>query len=651
MTAMHHVDSTDPGQQTHYVVKKKPRRAVTGWAGAEMPLVPGNPFVPLFGGHEPQHNTELRHQLYEKLWKQQHDKIERILGDVNTELYGQLARFVRQAAPGGKVPVAMLKLSTNTANNARILDEFRQQLAEKTVVLTSKYFSNIKMVCRELIRQVLDVSYQQFEGLEAEDTLPGGGAEGTEDVGGAEGSDGTPGVSDSADGADGADGADANGADDAMDVDNGFKTEPKSERATPDLGDHDITKGRLNFDVDILRDWQARAQAPAIVVIIQDTNKVDKDVLNELLLVAHSLGLPFRFVMGVSSSNTARWVNDSITPDNRDLIACYVFEGMDNTGLGYRILEHLFLQQPDFLLDSKLSTILLHRFDNANNSVDALISSIKLCYMVHFYQSPLSVYVDHVEESPMYLDALRKLPSFKKYVETTLDTSVINDDATLVYRFGEAREEFEEYKRVILSVIETLHRLSQPVHPISKFELYHMVVNGRYIISSHVRKLVAAIDSESPAGRELVDTLKLSVRPIDQLLFHEIFTLNGGAVWQHTELVENFTNLSLQLVRPSLRRTLEQALEDSSLYLGDATPMVVRLFKIYKEAPVSINIYDFYTTFRHSLNRREFDVPEGEWDQTTYAWFIHACFVLITMGFLKEKPKGDYLEKALWVGI
>lgn len=574
-------------QQTHYFLQPEDVQS----HGTDQ-LSPCNPLVPLFGGLEPRDMVEARYQLYTHHWTRQRDKGDTMLREVNTELFDLLHQFVDREFDTCKMPMAMLKLSTNTANNARIILRFILGLKSeyKAVSLSSKYFANIKMVMREMMRQVMDELYTQ---LEDEDDL----------------------------------------------------VEAK--------GDKLITQGRLNYDVDILPDWYEVKRPQRVVIVVEDTNKVNKDTLNELIIVCSLLGLPIRWVLGVSLTAMSEWINDNLLTHARSLVQAFVFEGANNSNLGFRILEELFLRDPQFLMDSKLSTILLKRFEYANNSVDLLIAEIKLCYMIHFFQLPLSVYFSHCPMTPEYIDGLRKLPLFKKYVELTGDTTGLKDDTSLIDLFVRAKQEFADYKQEIMDVIDTVTKIAKGVMKVAKFEIYHALVDGRFITSLVARTLVQKIDPNLELAQLLEELFRRQFRAIDLNVFYEIFTLNGGLIWQRTELVENFENLTLRLIRPKLRELLEQALCSAQLYLNCKTqPLLVILFNIYREAPITINIYDFYTTFRALINRLEFDVvDDATWNEMTYAWFLQNCTTLIQMGLLKEKPKGDYLEKGLWRGI
>lgn len=42
---------------------------------------------------------------------------------------------------------------------------------------------------------------------------------------------------------------------------------------------------------------------------------------------------------------------------------------------------------------------------------------------------------------------------------------------------------------------------------------------------------------------------------------------------------------------------------------------------------------------------------DTKWERLVYAWFIQSSAELTTMGFLREKTKGDYVEKLIWKNL
>lgn len=152
--------------------------------------------------------------------------------------------------------------------------------------------------------------------------------------------------------------------------------------------------------------------------------------------------------------------------------------------------------------------------------------------------------------------------------------------------------------------------------------------------------------------------------PLEYMVFNEIFSLNGGIIHAKFDkqplFEENFENLMINLLRPNLRQTIEVSLDNYELYLAnplickehplDGQPLLCAMFSVYKEAPASINLCDFYQAFAASLNKPA-DIDDDEWKVVTYSWFVQNCFELMHMGILQMKRTSEYLEKAIWKGV
>ncbi|KAK6455849.1 origin recognition complex subunit 3 N-terminus-domain-containing protein [Scheffersomyces xylosifermentans] len=685
------------------------------------------PFLALFNGKESDQHVQKRYQIYKEVWQSQLQKIESELNNTNQELFTNLSEFVFRYAPVEKshihqLPVGFVQLSSNSANNLRIMEKFNIHLNEtpeikntKVININSKNCYNIKAALREIIKQfieerssIADITTEEQSGDEEEDLEEEGGE-----------------------------------GDDENDIEeNNANSDGEDDQGEENQGIE--FQGRVNYDFDIVGDWwTANAKLSKLtqaVIILQDANSVSNHVLNQLvrLLHAYSAEIPLRLILGLSSENTSTWINNNLNNESRTLIDGYKFKSNDNVDLGFVLLDKLFLcnNNPSILLDPKLTTIMLNRFYNSNNSIDALIAEIKLIYMIYFYQQPLSILLtEEIPDDAVYIEALRKLPSFKRHIEMKVyekeDSEVrklLTDDNPIKNLFKTTRTEFKLYQLTILNVITVVNELQRIIPDTSfrkkTFDLYNLVTSNKLVNSvflneifkginkflsrGDIEKLIIELDRQTTeiyedAQDEQLAELKASLlksknaadlssslnsvlqnyfknnllhNSIDNMLFHEIFTMNGGTITQTPPPLfeENYENLMINLVRPNLRSTLEQGLDDCTAYLhnplvrdNDSTkkpmhPTLTQLFKVYKEAPVNINIYDFYVAFKQSLDREQvktiikasdkYDLDKEEhWEKLTYAWFIQNCFELMTVGLLKEKPKGDYLEKAIWKGV
>ncbi|KAK6200481.1 origin recognition complex subunit 3 N-terminus-domain-containing protein [Scheffersomyces amazonensis] len=671
-----------------------------------------NLFINLFDGRESNDDVRKRYELFEEMWSQQNDKISDILNNTNKQLFIHLQQFINEtnSVKYNKLPVGFLQLSSNTANNLRILQEFNKFLSSenethtdydyKVINISSKNCHNIKATLKELVRQVLNSIesnyYDESEDIKKENK----------------------------------DEEDEDGEDE--------EDEEEDEEVHQFQG---INFGsKLLYDLDMVEEWYTKAYKSKrklkFVILVQDTNSVSNHVLNQLIkmLYAYRSTLPLKLILGLSSNNISNWINDNFNNEVRVIINGFKFKCNDNKMLGYNILQELFLSQSSNLwLNFKTATIILSRFENSNNSIDSLLAEIKLCYAIHFYSSPLSSLIRYDTSSSLHISGLRKLPSFKRYIERKVyeddDVSeLLKSDKTIQDLLVEKREQFKLYKSDIISLITVIDKLQSLVHFTGRkeqFELYKLLIGNKLSVGSFIsdlskcysdsvntnfksnfyefRSFMISYDTECSLVLQLRASLNENqatgfsqtlaqffnslgkIEPLEEFVFHEVFSMNGGIITHNFQPIneESYENLMINLVRPNLRSSIEGGLDNSSTYLKNPLfyrhlqnnsnklhPVITLLFRVYKEAPTSINIYDFFMAFKQSLNKKDIiqlvnehadnneyisslDIEHNEedWNKLAYAWFVQNCQELIMMGLLKEKSKGDHLEKVVWKGV
>lgn len=170
-------------------------------------------------------------------------------------------------------------------------------------------------------------------------------------------------------------------------------------------------------------------------------------------------------------------------------------------------------------------------------------------------------------------------------------------------------------------------------------------------------------------------------------VFNEIYQFNDIDVIQ-INLVPNFkSNLQDQLINHENylgeSKTNVEVLDKLN---NSMDPFLSNMYKIYRETTLHLNIFDFYTSFKYSLNKdevmkdlntilddenqifenylndkrrfhfiyqffNEVDITNDEkWDKITLALFLQKCEEMISCGLFKflTKKKLDTLEKSSW---
>lgn len=755
--------SLDPNyQKTHYFFdtsRCKKRRTESTLLGPKDSGSHGTVFRLL--SNETDEHVRHRFELYEKVWSYQKATIETILGNANNTLFNDLTEYIHRPL-SAKLDCGFLSMSSNTANNLRILDEFSYHIQQsatsnnqhvRIVRLNSKVCFNGKAAIKEVVKQVIqepkDTSHQidetstvfelnqEGDGIKEEDDEDDEDEDDDEDEMQAE-------------------------KDDKINI--GKSIDGENAEVSDEEGD-ESGSGRISYDFEIVEDWVQNyikknncANNLRIVLVLDDADSFQNDVLNLLLQLfsVYSSKNPIKVILGLITKNVNNWININITSKLRNLIEGIKLEAKDNKDIGFRVINEILLQniiteQNPLLVSARLSLIILNRFENSNNSIDSLITELKLSFMTYFYQLHLSSLLDPTfKPEGFHYDSLRKLSSFKTHVEFHLqkfvesgDTNkkdhileLLQDNNALQRLFQDARVKFQGYQNTVMNAVNIVYYLFCGKK--EKFEIYKLITNNQLINSpfltdllkslatfhrdkaeafkkflcgerilrdlpnctdNALNKLIESFDKESFDLLEEVtnyfyDNKSLNMK-INDNLFNEVLTINGGSSELEEQvprfsIEENFENLMINLIRPKLREIIETGLDEPQLYFRNPLvssgmkdserckrllgPSLSRLYQIYKDAPVNINLWDFYSAFKQSLlkqeilreiednyeqrktelnpNLKEFIIElkqsDEYWEKMTFSWFLQSCFELNAMGFIREKSKGDYMEKMLW---
>lgn len=733
----------DPNsQKTHYVLDTESRRlkAQKRELETQTKTKRSSPFYKL--PNETNVHVHHRYLTYQKIWAHQAQAIHSILNLANNDLFASLLQYVRDPI-GRKLSVVYLGLSSNTANNLRVFEEFAAYVHAqgdganvRMVRLNSRVCFNIKTAIREVVKQVVQGYTEKPEKIKDED----------ED--------------------DNKEGDKVKDEENDLDVEDDAQELDKEDEI--DVADSD----RISYDFGIVEDWareymrQMRAADKfRIVVVLEDSDGFSNEVLNQLvqLLCVYSTKTPIKLVMGLSFKKVSGWINANLASKLRTLVSGCKLVAKENKDVGFLVINEILLQnkitaENPLLLDAQLSLIILSRFENSNNSIDSLITELKFAYLTYFYQLPLSALVDpSFQPTSLHFDALRKLPSFKTHMEYLLNTykasgsealkkeetkqliqSLLGSDERLHSLFLEARDKMQQYQNAVMNAANIIHFLGKGEK--HRFQIYKLVTNNQLINSvflSDVLKRLQQADSDQIAetvnfiNSEVIKTnvdgildedvislqTAISAYPenvvehvtkylhenkhlnmkISDNLFNEVLTINGGsseldALRPPVTLEENYENLMIHVIRPKHRELLELGLDEPQIYLRNAVvvdkankkgtekitgPPLCKLYQVYKDAPVNINIWDFYVAFKLSLSKGDIikelkknvenatseeqntdmlklveqaQTEEG-WDKLVYSWFVQSSYELLSMGFLREKSKGDYVEKMIWKSL
>ncbi|XP_063599512.1 origin recognition complex subunit 3-like [Penaeus indicus] len=169
----------------------------------------------------------------------------------------------------------------------------------------------------------------------------------------------------------------------------------------------------------------SRTQQP-LVIIFEDVESFPTNVLHDLILICseHCSELPFVFVFGVATTPAA--VHRSLSQDASACIAIETFQAQPSTHYLSQVIEQVLMSEKlPFHIGGKTFKLLLDIFLYHDLSVKNFIKALQLCMIEHFMANP-ATFLCCIASSrssrvknmtPSQLDIIRKLPSFRSYVE------------------------------------------------------------------------------------------------------------------------------------------------------------------------------------------------------------------------------------------
>lgn len=238
-----------------------------------------------------------------------------------------------------------------------------------------------------------------------------------------------------------------------------------------------------------------------------------------------------------------------------------------------------------------------------------------------------------------------------------------NKDLALAEFFAEflVRENpINGYAKYVANFLEKeLH-----IYNYNLIELYHNLLIGK--LDSYLQRWPAYTFSKEELKFEPIDTI-----------FGELFTLDNNNELLSQALFPCYkSNLENDMLNWEQILPLGQCKADTeaSLKLDNCmAPVVGHMFKLYREANSLINVYDFYTTFRETLPKKEVmqfldeasdrdakmhrflinNDRDRVLDKVALALFMQAIFDFDHMGIIKTQNNKNYdvIEKCIWRGI
>ena len=577
------------------------------------------PFVKLLSGKESEVNVEKRWELYHQLHSHFHDQVDHIIDNIEADLKAEISDLLySETTQKRRCFNTIFLLGSDSTTKIELKDESSRY--NVLIELTPKESPNVRMMLRRSM-------YKLYSAADAEEH---------------------PTI--------------------------------KYEDINDEDGDFTEQNNDVSYDLSLVENFKRLfGKDLAMVFNFKDVDSINFNTLDNFIILLKSafkydhVKISLIFNINTNLSNIEKNLRQSTI---RLLKRNYhKLDVSSNKGFKYgNQIFQSFLDTVDGKLnlsDRFVEFILSKMANNTNHNLQLLTKMLDYSLMSYFFQNAFSVFIDPVNVDFLnddYLKILSRCPTFMFFVEGLIKQHAPADEilSLLTNKNRGLEEFFVEFlvrENPINGHAKFVARFLEEELNITNFnliELYHNLLIG---------KLDSYLDRWS-ACKEYKD--RLHFEPIDTI-FQELFTLDNRSGLLTQSIFPSYKSniednlLSWEQVLPSLDK------ENYDTLSGDLdkimAPVLGQLFKLYREANRTINIYDFYIAFRETLPKEEIlnfirkdpsntkllelaETPDA-FDKVALILFMQAIFAFENMGLIKFQSTKSYdlVEKCVWRGI
>lgn len=632
-------------QRSHYTVCSKLKRRKQ--SGKRIP------FVNLLDGKELSQNVDRRWELYHQLHSHFHDQVTNIIENIETDLKREISDilFNERVKKGPKPCFNTLFLLGSDSTTKIDLPKSDSEVFSVLIELTPKESPNVRMMLRRSMFKLFssaDTEIHQKASIKTTEAYEG-------------------------------------------EPDN--EREGESEEKEDDYRDLSIEGAPagvnakqvdVSYDLSLVENFKTLfGKNLNMVFNFKDVDSINFQTLDNFIVLLKNalknehLQISLVFNVNTNMSNIEKnFTQSTIRLLKRNY---HTLDVSSNKGFKYgnRIFQS-FLDTVDGKLNlaPRFVEFLLSKMaNNANHNLQLLVKILDYSLMSYFFHNPFSVFIDPVNIDFLnedYLDMLVRCPTFMFFIEGLIKQNapseeiralLTNKDLTLADFFAEflVRENpINGFAKQVANFLEEeLH-----IYNYNLIELYHNLLVGK--LETFLKRW--------PVYRNCKQELKFE--PIDTI-FGELFTLDNNNELLSQALFPCYkSNLENDMLNWEHILPLGQCKAESETLskLDDCmAPVVGHMFKLYREANSLINVYDFYTTFRDTLPKKEImeflneasdsdakiyrfltnNDTDKVIDKVALALFMQAIFDFDHMGIIKTQNNKNYdvIEKCIWRGI
>ncbi|KAL5381457.1 hypothetical protein DPSP01_007171 [Paraphaeosphaeria sporulosa] len=452
---------------------------------------------------DPHAGLSERLKIYSKTWAEQEKNIQRTLEEADRATQGKIIDFVAANAPSEdapriSIPTGLIVAGPSIASHGPYFERLGRRIRDETnssyVVLTSGESPNLKTLLKILIKKVTSR-------IEEDD-------------------------------------------DDDEDEIGRFAT---SSRRGPKL---------LNFDLGHIQAWTSRNMVQSIVVAIQDSEAFDTAVLIEMVDLFYSWldRLPFVLLFGIATSSES--FEDRLLGKSLRYLDGQQFDVTQSDD----IIEKLFratVAHPDTEphIGPNLCRRILERQKDHVQNIQDFVHGLKYAYMSHFYANPTTIFL---KNDPKFKDfssdafeAIRNLPSFRRYVEEKLE---VGDTRSVRQLLCSDKFLFEVIKELIVTVQDALSSLSIAAIVLTRIR-ESLGITPKVRLSNVWSRAASGELLDSPLLRETMLSIKKT--PSDRLarLIDSLIGLTTEDVGRHAKEID--IPIDLEQLQRELKTLIE----------------------------------------------------------------------------------------------
>ncbi|KAL5288502.1 ORC3 family protein [Megaselia abdita] len=262
---------------------------------------------------------------------------------------------------------------------------------------------------------------------------------------------------------------------------------------------------KTQMNMDMLEAWYDKDECDCLVVILPDFESFNPEVLQDFILIlsSYSRRIPIVLVLGVATAVSA--VHGALPYHVTSKIKLRIFQ-TQSAPLGLNeILEKVLLStKHSFFLSGKTFNFLTQVFFFYDFSISGFIQSFRYCLMEHFMQGNAISLCTNYEQSLKFVDKLshsdiefiRRLPSFRPYVESLKDfqkiIDILTEDSCMKAHLPALLKECHLYSKVFRCFVEFLTVLVEdlPRCPLGKYrrEIYTICMSKEIIESEEFKE-------------------------------------------------------------------------------------------------------------------------------------------------------------------